>query len=35
MPIKIPQSLKTENRLIVRIDVDRISGVGPAYGKWS
>jgi Pyridoxamine 5'-phosphate oxidase len=24
----------TEERLIVRIEVDRISGIGPGYGNW-
>src|SRR5205823_5400047 len=32
---KYPYRRPTEQRLIVRIEVDRISGMGPAYGNWS
>jgi PPOX class probable F420-dependent enzyme len=32
---KYPYHRPTEKRLIVRIEVDRISGMGPAYGNWS
>jgi len=30
-----PYRRPTEKRLIVPIEVDRISGMGPAYGNWS
>jgi PPOX class probable F420-dependent enzyme len=32
---KYPYRRPDEKRLIVRIEVDRISGMGPAYGNWS
>src|SRR5215813_10235896 len=32
---KYPYRRPTEKRLIVRIEVDRISGMGPGYGNWS
>jgi hypothetical protein len=31
---KYPYRRPTEKRLIVRIEVDRISGMGPEYGNW-
>ena len=32
---KYPYRQPTEKRLVVRIAVDRISGMGPGYGSWS
>ena len=32
---KYPYRRPTEKRLIVRIEVDRISGMGPDYQNWS
>jgi PPOX class probable F420-dependent enzyme len=32
---KYPYRRPSEKRLIVRIEVDRISGMGPGYGSWS
>jgi len=32
---KYPYRQSTEKRLIVRIEVSRISGMGPGYGNWS
>jgi hypothetical protein len=32
---KYPYRRPTEKRLIVHIEVDRISGMGPGYGNWS
>src|SRR5262249_15835345 len=32
---RYPYRRATEKRLIVRIEVDRISGMGPGYGNWS
>jgi PPOX class probable F420-dependent enzyme len=32
---KYPYRRPTEKRLIVRIEVDRISGMGPGYQNWS
>jgi PPOX class probable F420-dependent enzyme len=32
---KYPYRRPTEKRLVVRIEVDRISGMGPGYGNWS
>jgi PPOX class probable F420-dependent enzyme len=32
---KYPYRQPTEKRLIVRIEVDRISGMAPGYGSWS
>ena len=32
---KYPYRQATEKRLIVRISVDRISGMGPSYKNWS
>jgi PPOX class probable F420-dependent enzyme len=32
---KYPYRRPDEKRLIVRIEVDRISGMGPSYQKWS
>jgi hypothetical protein len=32
---KYPYRRSDEKRLVVRIEVDRISGMGPGYGNWS